>query len=61
MGISPGSGDKDLDRAVVTAGLMQETPEAIFVIDGVQRVVQWSNAAAVTLGVPEGTALGLSQ
>ncbi len=58
MGISPRSGDKDLDRAVATAGLMQETPEAIFVIDGVQRVVQWSNAAAVTLGVPEGTALG---
>ena len=58
MGISPGSGDPNTDLAVTTAGSMQDTPEAIFVVDGEQRIVRWSNAAAATLGVSEEPALG---
>ncbi len=37
---------------------MTEGPEALFVIDGRQRIVEWSSAAATTLDVPEQAALG---
>ena len=39
-------------------GVVTEGPEALFVIDGRQRIVEWSSAAATTLDVPEQAALG---
>lgn len=41
-------------------GVAQRLPEALFVIDDRQRIVQWSDAAAVALGTPEQTAIGRS-
>lgn len=37
---------------------MDRQPEALFVIDDKQRIVEWSNAAAVTLGIGAEAALG---
>lgn len=39
-------------------GATTQVPEALFVIDDRQRVIEWSNAAAVTLGVTANAVLG---
>lgn len=41
-------------------GAAQKLPEALFVIDDRQRIVQWSDAATAALGTPEQTAIGRS-
>ncbi len=39
-------------------GVAKTPPEALFVMDDQQQIVQWSNAAAQVLGISEEAALG---
>lgn len=46
--------------AIDRTGVAQRLPEALFVIDDRQRIVQWSDAATAVFGTPEQTTIGRS-